>query len=141
MSKAYNASEYVAPEKKKKLEEGTYTFLVEHAGWKTPRTKPDGSVGADYLGLELKLTNASREAKVYDNMFFTPASLWKIKSFMEAVGLDFSSEPDKDYMPILFAGKTGTAHFKAGENGFLVVAYYVNPAEVTDAPNSDSIPF
>jgi len=128
MSKAFDPAKLVE-NKTAKVEPGRYAFTVESASWKTNKN------GNEYVSLELKV-DAGKGIRVFDSLYTTDKALWRVKAFMEAVGMDFSDPPEKDYLPVAFAGKLGGASFITGDRGYLEVEYFLSPSEAAELGNT-----
>lgn len=104
------------------LKPGDYEFKVEEAD--------ETTFGTGNQGLKVKLLvgyENGRDVPCYENMVYTPAALWKLKSFLEALGFDYKKPPDAWELK----GKTGWAKFGLNEKGYFKVKAYdpVHPAE------------
>ena len=71
------------------LPEGVYQFEVIDI----EKKRSDNS-GADYLAFELEVTEGDHKGtKAWDNFSLQPQSLWKLRGFMEAAGLETTDGP------------------------------------------------
>lgn len=108
-------------------EPGTYPFLVEEYTEKTFNT---GSRGAS---LKLKVrVSPDKTITVYDNLVFVDKAQWKIKQFLEGVGLSYDPPPE---VRLIFNAR-GKAVFEVDDQGkYLRVAEYL-PAPANNGPDT-----
>lgn len=110
---------------------GEYSFYVEHAEETTFRSGNRGLVVTMQVA-----AFAERDVKVFDRMTYVPTALWKVKQFMDSIGLDFNASP-----PVAtLMGKRGRAKFVCGEKGYLEAEEYL-PAPADNGPDGDTVPF
>lgn len=128
---------------KRVYEAGEYPFVVVEAVQKVAKN------GTEYTKLKLAVNvGAPKEITVYDGMFYSEKSLFRIKQFVEATGCNPPKEPD-DYV-----GQSGWAMFKPNDEGYLEVRWFIHKdrtkdkvapekkeASVTANADDDSIPF
>lgn len=67
------------------LEEGFYVLMVSKVEEKK------SSTGNPMLSIEFDVKNVEGNRKVFDNFVLIEKSLWKVKEFFEALGMDASS--------------------------------------------------
>jgi len=120
---------------------GTYVFKVDRAEEKT------FSTGARGLSVKLLVDFKGRDVTCFTNLFYDKVT-WKLKSFLECVGLDYGSPPE------LFEieGRFGEAKFVIKDNYFEVATFLsgVDKALKPKAPSAgngkahikeDDVPF
>lgn len=94
-----------------KAPEGEYSFTVSEAEEKRFRSGNDG------VALTLLAAVASnRSVKTFANVFYTEKAQWKLKAFMDSIGVDFY-HPPADVTQLI--GMGGRAKFKHNEKGYL----------------------
>jgi len=91
---------------------GNYWFEVKDAQNK------EGAKGT-YTTLTLSVDTGKRTAKVYTNVFYSEASLWKLKQFIDCVDMPAPREPED------FIGASGKAGFEISEKGYLEPKFYI----------------
>lgn len=101
---------------------GTYEFKIDDAVETTFRSGNDGAKVTLMVG-----AFATKDVKVFENFVYLPQALWRLKSLMEAVGLDFAANPDVEELINL----TGKAKFRVGEKGYLEVEEFL-PAKANN---------
>lgn len=74
-----------------------------------------------------------RFIKVFCNLVDSPKSIWMIKGFMAAMGLDYKAPPAS---PLELIGRLGRAEFKVGDKGYLEVKKFIEAASVQTAPSA-----
>jgi hypothetical protein len=124
-----------------RAEAGTYSFKVDDV---TEKTFSSGNEGLSVKFLVA--VSGERDVTVYSNFVYVPKALWKLKEFMDSIGVDFEQPPE----PWELVNKTGTAAFVVGEKGYLEVDTFI-PADTAlkasvskpakDEPLSDNVPF
>lgn len=107
---------------------GIYTFRVEDATDETFRSCNHG--------VKLVLMTAAfpdRDIKVTTRLVFVKSALWKVKEFLDSVGLPFSPPPPTESL----IGLTGSAEYELDEKGYLTVARFI-PASANNGPDNDA---
>lgn len=106
---------------------GTYPFKVEEAQEVTFKT------GAEGLSVKL-LVGAfhNRDITVFARFTYGESAQWKLKQFMDAIGVDFYRPPQNAYE---LERHTGKAKFKLGDNGYLEVDEFI-AASANNGPDS-----
>lgn len=90
---------------------GEYPFRVDRA------EEVRFDTGTDGAKIELKVkVSESREIKVFARLSYVEQAQWKLKQFMDSIGLDFYNPPS-DISEI--EGRTGRAKFKLNDRGYL----------------------
>ena len=113
------------------IPEGDYGFVVVHAEEKTSTN------GNEMIALTLAVNvGRERELMVYANLVNTIASLWKVKQFCAAVGMDFGVGQIVAYDTI---GYSGIAHLSLGKPNnqgrrYMQVAYYCERKGYEESP-------
>lgn len=108
---------------------GVYAFTVEDATDETFRSGNDG----------VKLTLATeafpdRNVRVFCNLVTVKNALWKVKQFLDSVGMPFSPPPDTNKL----VGLRGSARYIVNDKGYLEVDEFL-PAPASNGP--DGLPF
>ena len=73
------------------LEEGVYHLVVTEAAEKT------SSTGNPMLTLTFNVQNVPGEHKLWNNFTLIDKALWKLKEFLEAIGMDTSASPQVQF--------------------------------------------
>ena len=100
---------------------GEYPFRVQTAEEVRFGTGTDGAK----LELQVRVSD-DREVKVFANLSYVDTAQWKLKQFMESIGLDFNNPPD-DIAEL--EGRTGRAKFKPNKKGYLEAEKYLPSAD------------
>lgn len=109
-----------------KAHPGEYVFKVDVANEVTFKT------GGEGLKIEL-LVGAfnNRDIRVYVNLSYSEKAQWRLKQFMDAIGVDYYRPPESAHS---LEGRTGRARFKANEKGYLEPDEYF-PASANNGPD------
>jgi hypothetical protein len=140
----YDPSGYEPSEPKfKEKKEGKFKFKVKEVEKKEVNNKT-------VLNFILEVNDGSSTFEVRDGIFLTSAALWKMDSFMSALGLDFNKPPEDEKS---FINYEGVAFFKlqketaSNGNRYLEVGYYIeqegDPQPIVERfkTNEEEIPF
>lgn len=101
---------------------GDYFFEVSDAVNKTSKA------GNVYTSITMMVDTGEREAKVFTAMHYSAASLFRLKQFVDATGIEAPKNAED------FIGASGKAHFVINDNGYLEPKWYVSKAEAGDSP-------
>ena len=105
---------------------GVYSFIVEDA---TDETFKTGSHGVKLVLMTAALND--RDVKVTTRLVTVKNALWKVKEFLDSVGLPFSPPPPTESL----VGRHGRAEYELDEKGYLVVKNFL-PASANNGPDS-----
>ena len=108
---------------------GVYAFTVGNA--------EDTVFKSGNPGITVVLQTAAfedRDIKVTTRMVTTKAGLWKVKEFLDSIGVAFYPPPATESL----IGKTGHAEYVLDEKGYLEAKKFL-PADASNGP--DGIPF
>lgn len=90
----------------KQSEPGRYPFVVIEVEEKS--FGRDGNTG---LKVVMEVAVGDRDIKVFENLIYVEQSQWRLKQFLESVGLDYDDPPDIDDL----FNTQGVADFKLGK--------------------------
>jgi hypothetical protein len=128
-----DATEYVE-EERAKIAPGECTFLVK--GLAEGVSKSSGNPMIT-LELELEDKNHIIQGKVFDYLPVSKNMIWKIKTFMLSVGLDFKKEV-LQLNEINCCGKSGQCTVEFNEDGYVRIKKYL-PRESVDSPAQNDV--
>lgn len=130
------------------FEEGIYDFQVIDL---TEGESHSGTSGKKRLSLTLLCKAKGRSFKVYEYLSYSENALWKLKEFLDSVGLEFDPPPNAEDVYKQF-GKAELHKIKSGSDGreYLRVKHYLSRDEAMqvveeEAKNKidddDNVPF
>lgn len=109
------------------LKAGTYDFKVETATEKT------FSTGTPGLSCKLLVDYNGRDVPCFVNLFYEKAT-WKLKTFLECIGLDYDSPPELYEIQ----DQVGRAKFKVKPDGYFDVASFLDNVDKAMDPQAGS---
>lgn len=106
------------------IEPGDYVFVVANAEEVTFRSGNQG------LKIELSVAALpDRDIKVFENFVYLPIALWRLREFMDSIGLDFGNMPGLREI----IGAAGKATFVENDRGYLTAKKF-HAAPANNAP-------
>lgn len=112
------------------LEEGKYPFKVDIVEEKFFKTGNEG------LKVKLLVGYEGRDVPCFANLAYTPKALWRLKQFLDCIGLDFDNPPEVTEI----RNKTGMADFVLNDKGYFEVERWLDPIEQAEAFGAQTTP-
>jgi hypothetical protein len=107
------------------LKDCTADFKVEAFAEETFKTGTKGAKAKLLVGYN------GRDVPCYVNLFYDKAT-WKLKSFLECIGLDYDSPPEIWEIE----GRYGRAKFKVNKEGYFEVARFLDSVDSAMDPQA-----
>jgi len=117
------------PEQQGRAVPGIYSFTVGDA--------TDEIFKSGNAGVKIALQTAAfpdRDIKVTTRLVTVQSALWKVKEFLDSIGLPFSPPPATESL----IGRSGRAEYVLDDKGYLEVKTFL-PASASNGP--DGLPF